>query len=81
MTRESVIQLLTNQVTPQTMFNICKEYVFDRTGKTVEHGDISIDPFQFEILRNLYQFAIEWYTREYTINMVYNQNKDLIKIY
>lgn len=81
MKREDVINLMTNPIDPQTMITIIFEYIFDRTGERPQVGNITIDPYGMMVIQQNYQTAIEWFAKKLNINMLYDVNKNLIKIY
>ena len=76
--REQVIQLLTNNVTPQTMVSVLDDYVFERTGKRLEMKGIQVDPWGMMIIQENYQFALDWYRIKYEIHVLQDKDKQTV---
>ncbi len=81
MNRENTIQLMMNNVHPDTMISVIFEYIFDRTGERVENQNINIHPFSMIMIQQNYQLAMEWFMKKFNVNILYNKEGQVIKIY
>lgn len=79
MNREIIIQLLTNPIHPQTQIQVIFEYIFERKGERIQ-GNVNISPFDLMLINQMYESAIEWYSKKFNINYLYKGDQ-LIKIF